>query len=202
MTTDLTTQPNLPNDTELGPLLQESHAQSTRAQQAAAPMLAYDPATLTPEQDQQLADYLVRARRTLDQLRDRRAPLTRSMDALRARLVALEAPLDPKKHDSITARLQGLRDAYARLQLQAAYQGEAAEPVKAREQYEVDIVQPEAYVALLALYVERERPTLDKLQRLKLEQLVTWAEKLANTDGELLQIAGLDYVWSVRTVAR
>lgn len=199
MTTNL---PNLPADHELGDLIRQSLDQSERAQLAAADLLNLQPETLTPSQDQDLADYLVRARRTLDQLRDRRAPLTRSMDALRARLVALEAPLDPKKHDSITARLQGLRDAYARLQLQAAYQGEAAEPVKAREQYEIDVVKPQAYVALLALYLEREHPTLEKLQRLKLEQIVTWAEKLANTDGELLQIDGLDYVWNVRTVAR
>lgn len=207
MTTDLTALPNLPADAELAPLLQESHAQSTRAQEAAAPLLAYDPATLTPEQDQQLADYLVRARRTLEQLRERRAPLTRALDAVRTALVALESPLDPRKTDSLVQRLQATRDAAARRRLEEAAAAAPTEPVApapagTREGYAVTVTHPQAFVALLALYVEREQPTVEKLHRLRLDQLTTWAERLAAADGEVLEVEGLHYVWHVRTVAR
>lgn len=205
-----------------------------RAAAAAADLLTLDPATLTPAQDEQLQTYLVKARRTLELMQERRAPLTRALDAVRQQFVQLEAQLDPKKKESVTARLQALRDAYAaRLreaelerqreiqrravearQAPAAEQAQllevveqlAAEPLpevpRGRAAVAVTVTEPGAYVALLALYLERERRTLDQLSRLTLGQLVTFAERLATSTGEVLEVPGLQYAETFRTVAR
>lgn len=199
----MTTLPTLPEPNLLQDLLQQGIAQSERAVQYAQTLQKYQPESMTPEQDQELADYLVRARRTLEQLKERRAPLTRTLDAIRQRLIALEAPLDPRKPDSIVAELQQKRDAYAKRRLQESYDGTATEPPPAaREGFAIEVTHPRAYLTLLALYIEQEQPTMEKLARLKLEQLVSWAERLATSTGEVIEEEGLSYIWSVRTVAR
>lgn len=235
MTTTLTTtHPNLPAPALAAEAWEANLASVQRAREAAADLLTIDPATLTPEQDAQLETYLVKARRTLEQLQTRRAPLTKAFDAVRAQFVTLEAELDPKKGGSLTARLQATRDAYAarlrqaelqrqdeiRQRAEAARQGSEtdrvqlvqeveqllAEPLpeipKGRAAVAVTVTDPQAYVALLALYLERERRTLDQLSRLTLGQLVTFAERLATSTGELLEVPGLQYAETFKTVAR
>jgi hypothetical protein len=95
--------------------LDTNKGRNERALAAAEPLLALSPETMTPEQDALVEEYLVRARRTLEQMQTERAPVTRAFDAVRAEFTQLEAPLDPKKKDAPVARLQALRDAYASL---------------------------------------------------------------------------------------
>lgn len=259
----MTTPPSLPvayltDDLTVLPTLADAYdanaAALERARAAAADLLPCDVSTLTPEEDERLATYLVRARRTLEQLRARREPLTQAFDAVRQRFVQLEAELDPKKAGSLTARLQALRDAYAaRLREEARLRREAEEARLAALEAEqrslqvelatatgtdraaleaarfrnelahaqqaaavaapaapepagrlalrATVTHPRAYVALLALYVERETPTLEALAKLPLARLETWAAQLATTTGEVLEVEGLTYVETFRTVA-
>lgn len=246
---------NLPTSPLLAEAYGENAAALERARNAAADLLTLDVTTLTPADDEQLATYLVRARRTLEQLKARREPLTQAFDAVRNRFVQLEAELDPKKPASLTARLQALRDAYAaRLREEARRQREAEEArlraleakqrqleaeletADERRRHELEaerfrnelahaqqaaavahptvaepagktslrttVTHPQAYVALLALYVEREAPTVEALGKLTLARLETWAANLATTTGEVLEVEGLQYVETFRTVAR
>lgn len=268
MTTDITTTPapiqNLPTASGLSQAYASNVESVARAQAAGAALTVYDPTTMTTDQDAELAEFLVRARRTLDQLQLRRNPITKAFDAVRAEFVRLESQLDPKKPDNVVARIQAIRDGYAaRLRAEEAARLEelrrqqraleeerrraeqaAAEALAAAadaeqrrqvaeqleavtEQYaeqaeeliqhaaqalpevpkgragvRVTVTDPRAYVALLAVYVERERRTLDQLNRLTLGQLVTYAERLAIGTGEVLEVEGLQYDETFRTVAR
>jgi len=236
MTTDLTLSP-LPPPVLASDAWEANLASVERARAAAEAFLTYDPLRMTAEEDEHLQTYLVKARATLEQLQARRAPLTKSFDAIRSQFVQLEAQLDPKKADSVTAHLQAIRDAYAaRLraaeaarqaqlrqaaeqlrQVEAAAQSPSPELVAAVEQLvaeplpevpkgragvRAEVTHPRAYVALLALYLERETRTLDQLSRLTLGQLTTYAERLATSTGEVLDVEGLSYVETFKTVAR
>lgn len=233
MTTTLT-HSSLPAPAQAAEAWEANLASLDRATAAAADLLTLNAATLTPEQDAALETYLVKARRTLEQMQERRTPLTRALDAVRTQFVQLEAQLDPKKTNSVTARLQALRDAYAARLRQAELQRQdeireraiaaqkasaaereqllevveqlAAEPLpevpKGRSSVTITVTDASAYVGLLALYLERERRTLDQLSRLTLGQLVTFAERLATSTGEVLEVHGLQYSETFRTVAR
>jgi hypothetical protein len=253
--------PTLPVPNDLQLVRQENADQVLRALRAAETLLTYEPETLTAEQDEQVAEYLVRVRRTVEQLKRRREPLTRAFDAIRTAFVQLEATLDPTKTSTVPGQLQALRDAYAARiraqevarqeelrqriladqrrqeelrQLEEARQREelwdlqmeqraeelqndiqvereelerrAAEPLpevpKGRAGVRVEVTDPRAYVALLSLFVEREHRTAEQWPRLTLAQLVTWAERLATSTGEVLEVEGLHYAETFRTVAR
>lgn len=73
---------------------------------------------------------------------------------------------------------------------------------KGRLTMQVTVTKQSAYIALLAIYLERETRTLDQLSRLTLGQLTTFAERIALSHGEILEIDGLEYRESYKTVAR
>lgn len=84
---------------------------------------------MTPQLDQQAAAYIEKTRRTIKAMNERRAPLTKLFDAIRAEHTALENAINPSTSDSPAARLQQMRNDYAaRLRQQeiARQQAEAA----------------------------------------------------------------------------
>ena len=84
---------------------------------------------MTPQLDQQAAAYIEKTRRTIKIMNERRAPLTKLFDAIRAEHTALENAINPSTSDSPAARLQQMRNDYAaRLRQQeiARQQAEAA----------------------------------------------------------------------------
>lgn len=278
-TTTPTTRPldtagvNLTQTADLFAIHEQNATSAERARAAAAPLLDLLAEELTPETDRQIEDFLVRARRTLQLMKERREPWTQAFDRIRATFTALEAQLDPKKPESFTAALQAKRDAYGnRLRaleqerqeklrqehLRLAAELKAAEEAahKAQEAAQLRIVEsdglqhPEdeqsdqrareafqqtlqqlaaveqaaatpsvelpkgrstvtvtartlsAYICLLALYVERTGVPVDKLAQLRLGQLTTWAEKLCQETGEVVEHPELEYREQFRTVAR
>lgn len=84
-----------------------------RARAAGLELLELNLTEIDADTDRQLEDYLVRARKTVALMRERREPFTKLFDQIRATFVELEASLDPKKAGSITAQLQEFRDTYA-----------------------------------------------------------------------------------------
>ena len=262
---------NLSETSELFAIHTENTTSHARALAAAQPLLALTAQELDETTDRHLEDYLVRARRTLALLKERREPWTQAFDRVRAAFTVLENDLDPKKAGSVTARLQATRDAYAarlrtaelerqeklrqeqlRLaaELKAATDAQEALSVhvttpdgpqdpademsdqRARERFRealtaletvreaaatpavelprgrstvaVTVTDPAGYLALLSLYLERQRPIppLEKLARIQLGQLTTWAERLCAETGEVVEHPGLTYAEEFRTVAR
>ena len=243
MTTNLPATYHLPTELlpptlQLGQQLDRAYQQNAarlqRALEAALPLLDLDADQLGPEQDRQLEDYLVRARRTLGVLRQEREVYTQPFDRVRSAFVELEQQLDPKKAGSVTARLQQVRDAYA-ARLRAAElrrQDELRERILERQRLaeqgqpqpepepepelelapvpsgrtgvELTVTDASAYVSLLAFYLAHQQPPppLEKLPKVQLGQLVTWAERHALTTGELVEHPGLEYRETFKTVAR
>ncbi len=68
---------------------------------------------MTPQLDQQAAAYIEKTRRTIKAMNERRAPLTKLFDAIRAEHTALENAINPSTSDSPAARLQQMRNDYA-----------------------------------------------------------------------------------------
>lgn len=84
---------------------------------------------MTPELDAQAAAYIEKTRRTIKIMNERRAPLTKLFDAIRAEHTTLENVINPSTPQSPAARLQKLRNDYAaklREQELARQQAEAA----------------------------------------------------------------------------
>lgn len=69
---------------------------------------------MNPETDKICNDYLVKLKTTYTTLQDRRKPITQLLDELKKQFTEIEQVIDPKRPESIYARVQGFRDAYAK----------------------------------------------------------------------------------------
>ena len=68
---------------------------------------------MTDELDQQAAQYIDKARRTVKKMNERRSPVTKLFDDIRKEFTAMENAIDPTKADTIPYKLQQLRNQYA-----------------------------------------------------------------------------------------
>lgn len=68
---------------------------------------------MTDELDQRAAIYIERARKTVAKMYEKRSPITRIFDEVRAVYTRMEAAVDPSKKDSVPARIQAYRNEYA-----------------------------------------------------------------------------------------
>ena len=68
---------------------------------------------MTDELDQQAAQYIDKARRTVKKMNERRSPVTKLFDDIRKEFTAMENAIDPLKADTIPYKLQQLRNQYA-----------------------------------------------------------------------------------------
>ena len=68
---------------------------------------------MTDELDQQAAQYIEKARKTVKKMNERRSPVTKLFDDIRKEFTAMENAIDPTKADTIPFKLQQFRNQYA-----------------------------------------------------------------------------------------
>lgn len=68
---------------------------------------------MTDELDQQAASFIEKSKRTVKKMNERRSPVTKLFDEIRARYTKLENSIDPSKSETIPYQLQLLRNQYA-----------------------------------------------------------------------------------------
>lgn len=68
---------------------------------------------MNDELDQQAAQYIEKARRTIKKMYEKRSPVTKLFDEIRTTFTSLEGDIDPTRKDTVPQRLQQLRNEYA-----------------------------------------------------------------------------------------
>lgn len=68
---------------------------------------------MTDELDQQAAQFIEKARKTVKKMNERRSPVTKLFDDIRKEFTAMENAIDPLKSDTIPYQLQQLRNQFA-----------------------------------------------------------------------------------------
>lgn len=63
--------------------------------------------------DQQAAQFIEKARKTVSKMNDKRAPVTKLFDEIRRQFTTMENEVDPSKKDSVPYQLQQLRNEFA-----------------------------------------------------------------------------------------
>lgn len=70
-------------------------------------------AGMTDELDAKCAEYIIKAKRTLKVMNERRSPITKLFDQIRTEFTAMENAIDPAKSGTIPYQIQSARNAYA-----------------------------------------------------------------------------------------
>ena len=101
---------------------------------------------MSDELDQTVAKYIEKTRRTLKEMNERRAPLTKLFDQVRKEFTGLENDIDPTKAGTIPFQLQQLRNKYAakkREQEEARHRAEEAkrQAELVRDKYRTDCLE-------------------------------------------------------------
>ena len=68
---------------------------------------------MTDELDQQAAQFIEKARKTVRKMNERRSPVTKLFDDIRKEFTAMENAIDPTKADTVPHKLQQFRNQYA-----------------------------------------------------------------------------------------
>lgn len=68
---------------------------------------------MNDELDQQAAQYIEKARRTVKKMYEKRSPVTKLFDEIRTTFTSLEGDIDPTRKDTVPQRLQQMRNEYA-----------------------------------------------------------------------------------------
>lgn len=89
-------------------------ANATKAGEAILATISHDMNDLA---DAQANAYLVKARKTLELITEQRKPITQLLDAFKKEFTTIEAELDPKRAESVVARIQKIRNDYATAKL-------------------------------------------------------------------------------------
>lgn len=100
---------------------------------------------MTDELDQQAAQYIEKARRTVKKMNERRSPVTKLFDDIRKEFTAMENAIDPTKADTIPYKLQQLRNQFAAKKRadeeerrRKEYERQQAEQARARYRQEIE----------------------------------------------------------------
>ena len=133
---------------QAGPKSYEDNSLScTRCLQAGENLLAeIERKGMSDELDARLAAYIEKSRKTLKVMNERRAPVTKLFDQVRSEFTLLENAVNPAAKDSIPARIQQARNAYAaarREEEKRRREEEIArqEEIKTRALYRTDVEQ-------------------------------------------------------------
>lgn len=70
-------------------------------------------AGMTDELDAKCAEYIIKTKRTLKVMNERRSPITKLFDQIRTEFTAMENAIDPAKSGTIPYQIQSARNAYA-----------------------------------------------------------------------------------------
>lgn len=73
---------------------------------------------MSDDLDRRIASFIGKSRKTVKVMNERRAPVTKLFDQIRAEFTVLENDIDPTKKDTVPAQLQQLRNTYAAKKLQ------------------------------------------------------------------------------------
>lgn len=100
---------------------------------------------MTDDLDQRIAAYMEKARKTVKKMNEKRSPVTKLFDMLRANYTQLENEVDPSKAGTIPYKLQQARNSYAaKKRLEAEQERQRKEMLvkveQAKERYVADIV--------------------------------------------------------------
>lgn len=127
---------------------------------------------MTDELDQQAAQYIEKARKTVKKMNERRSPVTKLFDDIRKEFTVMENAIDPTKADTIPYKLQQFRNQFAAKKRaeeeerrRKEYERQQAEAARARmrQDIEEDFKQQfQSYLdeKLLALYAIDNAVTL------------------------------------------
>lgn len=100
---------------------------------------------MTDDLDQRIAAYMEKARKTVKKMNEKRSPVTKLFDMLRANYTQLENEVDPSKAGTIPYRLQQERNSYAaKKRLEAEQERQRKEMLvkveQAKERYVADVL--------------------------------------------------------------
>ena len=85
----------------------------SKAVEVGEALLAKANVGMSEEVDVELNNFLVKARKTLELMKERRTPITKLFDDVRSAFTGLEGSLDPKAKDGIYLKIQTVRNAWA-----------------------------------------------------------------------------------------
>lgn len=99
---------------------------------------------MTDELDQQAAVFIEKARKTVKKMNERRSPVTKLFDQIRTEFTVIENDIDPTKANTVSYKLQQLRNAFAakkRAEKEKRRQEELAkqQAAQARERFKLDV---------------------------------------------------------------
>lgn len=98
-------------------ILETSKLRVSKAKEAGEGLLS-KMVQMNDQVDEEANSYLVKARKTLDLINEQRKPITQFLDAVKKEFTTIEGELDPKKADSIVARIIKRRNDYATARLE------------------------------------------------------------------------------------
>ncbi len=100
-------------------ILQESQGRVTKAVSFGESLLAkVEQEGMNDSLDEDLNNFQVKAKKTLDLILSKRKPITQMMDSFKKEFTSTEAKLDPKKSDSIYFKIQQKRNNWAQYKLE------------------------------------------------------------------------------------
>lgn len=111
---------------------------------------------MTDELDQQAAQYIEKARKTVKKMNERRSPVTQLFDTIRKEFTVMENAIDPTKADTIPYKLQQLRNQFAAKKRaeeeerrRREYERQQAEAARAKMQQDIEEDFKQQFNALL-----------------------------------------------------
>lgn len=98
---------------------------------------------MSDDLDQACNDWQVRAKKGITMMDEARKPITQMLDAIKKKFTELEAPLDPKKSDSVYSKIQAFRNDYAKKK--ALEEQKRQEEIKKKQRHELEINSIKSY---------------------------------------------------------
>lgn len=121
-----------------------SHDKCVEAGNKILALIEQNGGTLNEELDDMASKFIVKARNTVRKMNERRSPVTKLFDEVRTAFTSMENDIDPTKTNSISYKLQQLRNGYAAMKREAEEkrlkEEQARQQAKQeRERYAIDV---------------------------------------------------------------
>lgn len=91
-----------------------SHDKCVEAGEKLLSLIEENGGVLNDELDQQIATFIEKAKKTVKRMNERRSPVTKLFDEVRSAFTAIENDIDPSKANTVSYKLQQLRNAFAK----------------------------------------------------------------------------------------
>lgn len=121
-----------------------SHDKCVEAGNKILALIEQNGGTLNEELDDMASKFIVKARNTVRKMNERRSPVTKLFDEVRTAFTSMENDIDPTKTNSISYKLQQLRNGYAAMKREAEEKRLKEEQARQqarqeRERYAIDV---------------------------------------------------------------